>query len=366
MKKKTVVLGMSGGVDSSVSAYLLKEQGYNVIGLFMKNWQEEDSSCSSEKDFEDVVSVCAKLEIPYYTINFMEEYKEKVFSSMLKDFEKGLTPNPDILCNQEIKFKLFFEKALKFDADFLATGHYARTENGKLFKGLDPNKDQTYFLSTIQKNVLDRVLFPVGSILKKEVKEIAEKLGLDVAHKKESMGICFIGKRDFRPFLQKYLEKKIGPIQTLEGKTIGEHEGVIFYTIGQRKGLKIGGAPFPYYVCKKDVEKNILYVVQKEHHPALYADMLIATSPTWIDEIPLINKPIKAKIRYRQQDQPVVIEKIENDTIGVKFKNPVRAATLGQTIVFYDEEECLGGATIQEIGPSYYDQGASITHYEID
>jgi tRNA-specific 2-thiouridylase len=356
MEKKTVVLGMSGGVDSSVSAYLLKEQGYNVIGLFMKNWQEEDSSCSAEKDFEDVVSVCSKLDIPYYTVNFMQEYQEKVFSSMIRDFEKGLTPNPDILCNQEIKFKLFFEKALKFDADFLATGHYAQTKEGKLYKGLDPSKDQTYFLAGVQKKVLEKVLFPVGALHKKQVKEIAHQLGLGVDLKKESMGICFIGKKDFRPFLQKYLERKVGPIQTLDGKTVGEHEGVVFYTIGQRKGLKIGGSAFPYYVCKKDINNNILYVAQKEHHPALYSDKLIAFSPTWTDHIPIIGSSIKAKIRYRQEDQACTIEKIENDLLWVKFEKPVRAATPGQTIVFYDNDECLGGATIQEIGPSFYDQ----------
>lgn len=342
-----VVIGMSGGVDSSVSALLLQQQGYEVVGLYMKNWEESDSSgaCTSEKDFEDVVKVCGQIGIPYYTVNFTKEYQTTVFAQFLKELKEGHTPNPDILCNREIKFNLLLQKALDLGADFLATGHYARTDEKKrLLKGIDPGKDQSYFLYTLNQEILAKVLFPIGHLEKKEVRALALEHNLATARKKDSTGICFIGKRDFRPFLANYLPYQKGEFKTLDGRTVGEHVGAAFYTIGQRKGLCIGGPGDAWFVVGKDTPKNIVYIEQGTDHPALYASKLVATDATWVSgEIPT---RCKAKIRYRQADQSCEVV-LENDRIIVQFDTPQRAITPRQSIVFYDGNVCLGGALIQ-------------------
>lgn len=355
---KTVVVGMSGGVDSSVAALLLKEQGYNVIGLFMKNWEEQDADgvCRSQEDFEDVVRVCDHIGIPYYVANFVEQYWENVFSEFIEEFEKGHTPNPDILCNREIKFKVLMDKAKELGGDFLATGHYCQTEEGKLLKGLDPSKDQSYFLYAIGSGVLDRVLFPVGGMIKSDLRELAEKHGLITSQKKDSTGICFIGKRDFKEFLGKYIQYQKGDFETLDGDVVGRHDGVAFYTIGQRKGLGIGGEGDAWFVVDKDVDRNVVFVAQGQRHPALFCDTLIASELTWIKESPAAPFKCHAKVRYRQPDQPCTITRIEGDRLEVSFDQPQRAVTPRQSVVFYHGNICLGGGTIKEAGPSYYKQ----------
>ncbi|HRW58859.1 MAG TPA: tRNA 2-thiouridine(34) synthase MnmA [Chlamydiales bacterium] len=352
MHKKKVAIAISGGVDSSVAACLLKEQGYDVFGLFMKNWEEKDSEgrCTTETDFQDAKAVCEKLDIPYYSVNFAKEYQENVFQSFIEELKEGYTPNPDILCNREIKFKVLFNKAMALGADFLATGHYcqvAKTDTGyQLKKGLDANKDQTYFLYTIKSEILEKVLFPIGHLEKKEVREIAKKNDLITHSKKDSTGICFIGKRNFQTFINQYIESTKGDFKTPEGKIVGKHMGHPFYTIGQRKGLAIGGPGEPWFVVDKDPKTNTVIVAQGEHHSALYAEMLIADNISWVG--PEIKAPFKcaAKIRYRQTDTHCTIEKIENDQITVSFDNPQRAITPRQSIVFYHENICLGGAMI--------------------
>lgn len=355
--KKTVVVGMSGGVDSSVSALLLKEQGFNVIGLFMKNWEEtkSDGSCSSTKDFEDVIKVCEKLDIPYYSVNFVQEYWDFVFAHFLEELKKGFTPNPDILCNREIKFQLFFKKAMQIGADFLATGHYAQiSPEFNLMKGKDPGKDQTYFLYTLKEKILTQVLFPIGHIHKKEVREIALKHGLATAEKKDSTGICFIGKRDFKEFISQYIPYQKGPFLTLDGKKVGEHEGMAYYTIGQRKGLGIGGPGDAWFVVDKDPDLNAVYLAQGEDHPSLYAKELTATEVSWVKNPPPLPFSCKAKIRYRQPEQDCVLEELEEGKLLVRFLNAQRAITPRQSIVFYEGEICLGGAMIEKRGPSLY------------
>lgn len=348
----TVVIGMSGGVDSSVAAYLLKKQGYRVIGLFMKNWEETDAQgiCKSAKDFEDVVAVCNTLDIPYYSVNFVKEYQENVFNEFIRELQLGHTPNPDILCNREIKFKVFLEKALQLGADFLATGHYAKVskdeEKWQLVKGNDPQKDQSYFLYTHTQDTLKKVLFPIGELEKKEVREIAKNLGLCTHDKKDSTGICFIGKRDFKEFISGYIPYQKGHFETLKGDVVGEHEGAAYYTIGQRKGIGIGGAGEPWFVVRKDIARNVV-VVEQGDHPALYSTGLIATHLSWVSESPgPLPFRCKAKIRYRQEDQDCLIEKIEEDRLFVTFSEPQRAVTQRQSIVFYDGAICLGGAMI--------------------
>ncbi len=351
--KKTIAIGMSGGVDSSVAAYLLKKQGYNVIGLFMKNWEDDSSTCTAKQDLDDVSKVCAKLDIAYYSLNFTDEYYKKVFSKCLDDFKTGITPNPDILCNKEIKFKLFLKKALMLEVDYLATGHYAQKEliNNQyhLLKGKDPKKDQSYFLYTLKSDILKKVIFPLGNLTKKEVRKIAQEIELPNADKKDSTGICFIGKRKFKDFLSSFLPFTPGKIQTVKGKEIAQHQGLSFYTIGQRKGLGIGGEGDAWYVVKKDVKNNILIVDQGKDTSALLADKLIAKDPSWI-----CDKPEKfpyectAKIRYRQADQKCIIEKIENNILHIGFPEKQRAITPGQSIVFYKDAVCLGGAVIIE------------------
>lgn len=357
----TIVVGMSGGVDSSVTALLLKQMGCNVIGMFMKNWEEEvDGVCTSEKDFEDVVAVAKQLNIPYYPVTFAKEYKEQVFSYFLEELKKGNTPNPDILCNREIKFKLLLETAKNLGADALATGHYAINDASNnqflLRKGLDPSKDQTYFLHTLNQAILAQTLFPVGNLPKAQVREIALQHNLPTAKKKDSTGICFIGKRDFRQFLHGYLQYTPGPFLTLEGKKAGMHHGVAYYTIGQRRGLAIGGPGDAYFVVDKDVDENIVYVAQGKDHPALFSDALTAYNPTWVSGRAPSPLPYscQAKIRYRQPDQECVIESIDDNILRVRFLVPQRAITPEQSIVFYQDGVCLGGAVIQKRDPSYY------------
>lgn len=349
---KRVVVGMSGGVDSSVSALLLKSQGYEVLGLFMKNWEEQDEGgvCRGAADYEDAAKVCSILEIPLYTVNFVQEYWDLVFSHFVEELKLGYTPNPDILCNKEIKFNVFFEKAKSLGADFLATGHYCQTEDGKLLKGADPTKDQSYFLHALKNNVLKEVLFPVGHLPKSEVRRLAEAHGLPVYDKKDSTGICFIGKRNFKEFISRYIPYSPGNFKNLSGEIVGHHDGAAYYTVGQRKGLGIGGPGEAWFVVAKDIEKNEVYVEQGADHPALYASGLVAKEPTFIGGNFPHTLPFRclAKIRYRQEDQECVIEAIENDTVRVSFPEPQRAITPRQSIVFYDGAVCLGGALIEK------------------
>ncbi|MDA3130802.1 tRNA 2-thiouridine(34) synthase MnmA [Aliibacillus thermotolerans] len=350
-----VVVGMSGGVDSSVTAALLKEEGYDVIGIFMKNWDDTDEFgvCTATADYDDVIAVCNQLDIPYYAVNFEKEYWDRVFTYFLNEYKAGRTPNPDVMCNKEIKFKAFLDHALTLGADFLATGHYARTRrtaDGKvqLLRGVDDNKDQTYFLNQLSQSQLEKVLFPLGELTKKEVRHIAKEKGLATAHKKDSTGICFIGERNFKEFLQSYLPAQPGKMVTPDGEIKGEHDGLMYYTIGQRQGLGIGGAGEPWFVVGKNVEKNELIVGQGFEHPDLYSEGLYASSVHWIagEEI---EQPLTctAKFRYRQPDQQVTVYPAINGETKVIFEEPQRAITPGQSVVFYDGEVCLGGGTIE-------------------
>lgn len=348
---KTVVVGMSGGVDSSVSALLLKEQGYRVIGLFMKNWEETDErgQCKASKEFEDVGKVSDQLGIPYYSVNFTEEYQNSVFTRFLADIQAGLTPNPDVLCNREIKFKAFLQKAKELGADFLATGHYCQTDGeGHLLKGLDPEKDQSYFLHAVNDQALRMTLFPIGHLQKKQVREIARKNGLATSEKKDSTGICFIGKRDFKPFLSQYIGIRSGNFETLSGQVVGQHDGTAFYTIGQRKGMGLGGEGDAWFVVGKDRERNIVFVERGADHPALFCSHLLADGLTWIKESPELPFRCTAKIRYRQSDQACEILSIANGVAKIQFDEPQRAATPGQSVVFYQGNLCLGGGIIRE------------------
>jgi tRNA-specific 2-thiouridylase len=346
MSKQKVVVGMSGGVDSSVSALLLKEAGYEVIGLFMKNW-EDDGICSAAVDVEDVAEVCKKIGISYYTVNFVKEYREHVFSEFLKESLAGRTPNPDILCNREIKFKAFYQKAKELGADFLATGHYCQTRDDKLIRGFDSNKDQTYFLCAVKGTILKSVLFPIGHLPKQEVRKIAHEAGLSVAAKKDSTGICFVGKRDFKEFLSQHLKAEPGNFETLEGKKIGKHDGLPYYTIGQRRGLAIGGPGEAWFVVGKDLARNVVIIEQGENHPALFRKEITAEQISWVSsDTPSLPMKCTAKVRYRQQDQPCLVEGLANGTLRVIFDEPMRACTPGQSVVFYDGDICLGGAII--------------------
>lgn len=353
-----VIVGMSGGVDSSVAAALLLEQGHEVIGLFMHNWEEDDDNecCTAVTDYEDVKRVCNKLGIPYYTVNFAKEYLDRVFSYFLDEYSKGRTPNPDVLCNREIKFGPFLEYAKSMGADYIATGHYARVEHkdGKsyLLKAEDTNKDQTYFLNQLNQDQLKDVLFPLGDICKPRVREIAEKYGFSTAEKKDSTGICFIGEKRFRQFLKTYLPCKRGNIIDLKGNIVGEHEGVIYYTLGQRRGLNIGGKKDGngdrWFVIDKDVKNNNLIVSQGEGKE-LFSKGLITYKVNWIPEQPKEKEfDCFAKFRYRQPDQKVHVT-IEKDRIKVDFYEQQRAVTPGQYVVFYTERECLGGGVIEEV-----------------
>ena len=359
MKNKTVVVGMSGGVDSSVAALLLKEQGYNVIGLFMVNWNEEDENgvCTSTTDYEDVKRVCSTIGIPYFTVNYAKEYWDRVFEYFLEEYKKGRTPNPDVLCNREIKFGPFLEQAKKIGADYIATGHYAKVyeKNGLYYlaKAKDKNKDQSYFLNQLSQEQLKNTIFPLSDMLKPDLRIIAQKHNFVNAEKKDSTGVCFIGERHFRQFLKQYIPMQKGDIIDTNNNIVGQHDGVYYYTIGQRRGLNIGGMSTGngkrWYVIGKDVEKNILYVSQGEGEE-LYSSGLITYKVNWIPQTPADKKfDCFAKFRYRQPDQAVSVE-IKDDKVIVTFKEKQRAVTEGQFVVFYDEEEnCLGGGIIDEI-----------------
>ena len=353
--KGKVVVGMSGGVDSSVAMLLLREQGYEVIGIFMKNWDDTDENghCTATEDYQDVIAVCNVLGVPYYSINFEEEYKDRVFSYFLDEYKSNRTPNPDVMCNKEIKFRAFLDYAMAIGADYVATGHYARVgrSDGKihLLRGLDNNKDQSYFLNQLSQKQLEKIIFPVGSLTKKEVRDLAYKYELPTAGKKDSTGICFIGERDFNEFLSNYLPAQPGKMISDSGDVMGEHQGLMYYTIGQRHGLGIGGGGVssePWFVIGKDISKNELYVGQGFNHPALFADKLEASDLNFI--VPRTEKDLEltCKIRYRQRDIECKLKVLENGKCEVYFPNPARAVTPGQYIVFYDAEECVGGAVI--------------------
>ncbi|MBS4217053.1 tRNA 2-thiouridine(34) synthase MnmA [Bacillus sp. FJAT-49711] len=355
-KDTRVVIGMSGGVDSSVAALLLKEQGYDVIGIFMKNWDDTDENgvCTATEDYNDVIQVCNQIGIPYYAVNFEKQYWDKVFTYFLDEYKAGRTPNPDVMCNKEIKFKAFLDHAMKLGADYLATGHYAQVEmhdgEVKMLRGVDTNKDQTYFLNQLDQDQLKKVMFPIGSIDKKRVREIAEEAGLATASKKDSTGICFIGERNFKEFLSGYLPAQKGVMETLDGKKVGAHDGLMYYTIGQRHGLGIGGAGEPWFVVGKDLERNVLYVEQGFDHPSLYSDSIRAVNVNWVsDQKKQSEFTCTAKFRYRQPDEEVTVQLQENGEVNVLFARPVRAVTPGQAVVFYNGEECLGGGTIDTI-----------------
>lgn len=391
-----VVVGMSGGVDSSVTALLLKQQGYDVIGIFMKNWDDTDEfgHCTAEDDAEDVRRVCAQLDIPCYTVNFEKQYYDKVFEYFLDEYRNGRTPNPDVMCNREIKFGEFLQKAVDLGADYLATGHYARVERGqdgryRLLRGVDSNKDQSYFLNALNQKQLSRAMFPIGHLPKSEVRRLAEEAGLATAKKKDSTGICFIGERNFREFLSQYLPARPGEMRTPDGEVKGQHYGLMYYTLGQRQGLGIGGSGTgePWFVVDKDLDSNVLYVVQGDDHPAMYAHSLVATGVNWIDERFAASASVDAgadsnsnagseasasvnavanavanagagaggklvctaKFRYRQSDQRVTVERRSDGSCLVTFDAPQRAITPGQAVVFYDGEVCLGGGTIDQV-----------------
>lgn len=352
---------MSGGVDSSVSAWLLKEQGYEVVGLFMKNWEDDDDGeyCSARQDWLDAVSVADVIGVDIEVVNFAAEYKERVFSEFLREYEAGRTPNPDVLCNAEIKFKAFLDHAVSLGAEQIATGHYARVrENNGLFelmKAVDDTKDQSYFLHRLNQKQLSKAIFPLGEIRKTEVRKIAEKLGLPNAKKKDSTGICFIGERPFRAFLNRYLSYEPGPIKTPEGKEIGQHVGLSFYTIGQRKGIGIGGLKSfknpdgtsdAWYVARKDMPNNTLYVVQGHDHPWLLCPELAATQSSWISGFSPEDQALSVKTRYRQKDVPGNLKVTARDAFSVNFDAPQWAITPGQSAVFYKGDVCLGGGII--------------------
>jgi len=362
MRGKTVVIGLSGGVDSSVAALLLKQQGWNVIGLFMKNWEDDDTDeyCSSRQDLIDVMSVADKIGIDVEVVNFAAEYRERVFATFLKEYQAGRTPNPDVLCNSEIKFRAFLDHAMAMGADKIATGHYAgvREFDGKyqLLKAEDGTKDQSYFLHRLNQAQLSKTVFPLAGLYKRDVRKMAEDAGLHVAVKKDSTGICFIGERPFKEFLMRYLPPKKGEIRCLDDdRVLGEHDGLTYHTIGQRKGLHIGGTRNygkdgghdAWYVARKDMERNILYVVHGHDHPALLASGLHADQLSWVSgEKPHTHWVYAAKTRYRQADAPCEIESVDAATCHICFAQPQWAVTPGQSVVLYESRVCLGGGVI--------------------
>jgi len=356
MPGERIVVGMSGGVDSSVAALLLKQQGYDAVGLFMKNWEDDDDDeyCSTREDLVDCASVAERIGIDLEVVNFSAEYKERVFSAFLSEYSAGRTPNPDVLCNAEIKFKAFLDHAMRLGAGRIATGHYARVrqveDRFELLKARDLSKDQSYFLHRLNQAQLSRVLFPLGELKKTEVRRIAEKAGLHNFAKRDSTGICFIGERPFRAFLSRYLPAKPGPMRTPEGRVVGEHVGLSFYTIGQRKGVGIGGLKNSdggaWYVCGKDLERNELIVVQGHDHPLLLSRQLRAEDLAWVSEAPRNGTAYSAKTRYRQADADCRVRE-SGDGIDVEFADPQWAVTPGQSVVLYQGDACLGGGVIQ-------------------
>ncbi|PIE44837.1 MAG: tRNA 2-thiouridine(34) synthase MnmA [Gammaproteobacteria bacterium] len=361
-KNARIVVGISGGVDSSVTAYLLKQAGYEVQGVFMKNWEETYSPgyCTAEDDVFDARDVCETIGIKLHTVNFAKQYQERVFKHFLAEYQAGRTPNPDVLCNREIKFSEFVRFANQLGCDYVATGHYCRRANigsgdhlqAALLKARDRNKDQTYFLNAISQQQLQLALFPLGDLEKPQVRHIAEEADLITYDKKDSTGICFIGERNFRDFLSQYLPAQPGKIVTLHGEVIGEHAGLMYYTIGQRQGLGIGGLTNyndqPWFVAEKDLAKNELIVVQGTDNDALFKSQLVAGQLNWLREKPKNHARIKAKTRYRQADQACQISYDDHGKVIVKFDRPQRALTLGQYVVFYDADECLGGGVIEQ------------------
>ena len=368
--KKRVILGLSGGVDSSVAAIKLLEEGYEVIGVFMRNWDSATNNdflgnpdfnsdvCPQEKDYQDAMKVAEKLGIELKRVDFIEEYWEYVFKYFLDEYASGRTPNPDLMCNKEIKFKAFLDYANNLNADYIAMGHYARVihddvKGSYLLRGLDNNKDQTYFLALLSQKQIEKALFPIGDMQKKEVRELAVKYDLATATKKDSTGICFIGERRFHQFLQNYLPAKPGKMVRLNGEVIGNHDGLMYYTIGQRKGLGIGGiqgySTDPWFVVGKDLENNLLFVEQGIDNEYLYSDECICNNLNWINEIAVVGKEYQAKFRYREKDNNVIITVLEDNLMRVKFLHPVRAVTTGQACVIYDGEICMGGGIINEV-----------------
>lgn len=365
-KKGRVVVGMSGGVDSSVTAWLLKQQGYEVVGLFMKNWEDDDDSeyCSTRQDLLDAASVADLVGVEFEFVNFAAEYKDRVFAEFLREYSAGRTPNPDVLCNAEIKFKAFLDHAMALGAEHIATGHYARVREVpaegrgtqfQLLKALDASKDQSYFLHRLNQAQLSRTMFPLGEIHKTEVRRIAHEIGLHNAAKKDSTGICFIGERPFREFLNRYLPTEPGPIMTPEGQKVGRHEGLSFYTLGQRKGLGVGGVKGrqrqdgtaeAWYVARKDLERNVLYVVQGHDHPWLLSGELRAQDASWVAGHAPAAGAYGAKTRYRQADAACSLEGAAGGTFSLSFTEPQWAVTPGQSAVLYDGEVCLGGGII--------------------
>ena len=357
---KRVILGLSGGVDSAVAATLLKDQGYDVHALHMTNWEDDDGYCTVAADLQDARRVCEQLDIPLHHANFAKQYRDQVFAYFLDEYRKGRTPNPDVLCNREIKFGVFREYAKRLGGDLLATGHYARNGvvhgHGALFKGRDPNKDQSYFLHAVSAEALAESVFPLGELYKEDVRRIARDRGLVVHDKKDSTGICFIGERPFREFLATYLPANPGPMRTPGGDVVGEHEGLMYYTLGQRQGLHIGGIDgrpeLPWYVVGKDVPANALIVAQGEHE-LLYCDGLLASDAHWIGEMPAaLQEGLRcaAKVRYRQPDQACAVRTLGDGRLEVRFDERQRAVAPGQFVVFYSDDLCLGGAVIDEIG----------------
>ncbi len=352
-----VIVGLSGGVDSSVAALLLLEQGWQVEGLFMKNWEDDDDAthCSAEQDLQDAKQVAAELGIPLHQANFAREYKQQVFDYCLREYAAGRTPNPDVLCNQRIKFKAFLDYALRLGADYVATGHYARIgrdgDRYRLLKAVDGNKDQTYFLYTLGQEQLRHALFPIGEMVKPDVRRLAEQAGFDNFAKKDSTGICFIGERDFREFLARYLPRQPGPIRTPDGRVLGEHQGLSFYTLGQRQGLNIGGIKghdgSPWYVVDKNMAENALIVAPGHDHPLLLSVGLEAEQMCWVDgRAPDAPLRCAAKTRYRQADQPCLLEPLPGGRARIRFDQPQRAVTPGQSVVLYLGDICLGGGII--------------------
>lgn len=355
MSSPLVIVGMSGGVDSSVAAWLLKQQGYDVQGLFMSNWDEdEDGYCTAAQDYQDARKVCEQLGAPLHKVSFAGEYRERVFAYFLQEYRAGRTPNPDVLCNREIKFGVCFDYARRLGAEWVATGHYARVEHAstpRLLKGVDPEKDQSYFLHAMPAQALARTLFPIGAMQKHAVRQAARDLMLPVFDKKDSTGICFIGERPFAEFLSKYLPAQPGDIESLDGRKLGRHQGLMYYTLGQRQGLRIGGGQAfsgePWFVARKDLERNVLVVVQGHDHPALMCERLIAEQLTWVAGAPSAAVfRCTAKVRYRQADQPCEVRISGDRRCEVTFDAAQRAVTPGQYVVLYQGEECLGGGVI--------------------